>query len=119
MNRIGMLGESIAEKYLQTKGFTILERNYRKKFGEVDVIAKKGEKIHFVEVKTISREKRSLTIEYRPEELVDDRKLEKIRKVAEFYMFSREIVLDPQIDVIAVYVSEREKRAQVKYIENV
>lgn len=118
MNEIGLLGEEIAARYLVSRGFSIIGRNYRRKFGEIDIIAQKGSKIHFVEVKSISRENLQEG-EYRPEELVHARKIEKIRKTAEFYMFSREIELEPCIDVIAVYVSKVKKRAKIKYIENV
>lgn len=48
----GANGESIAAQLLLDKGFTIIARNYRTRFGELDIIAKKDEKIHFVEVKT-------------------------------------------------------------------
>ena len=53
---IGRLGEDIAKKYLENKGFTIICLNYRKKCGEIDIIAKKGEITHFIEVKTVSYE---------------------------------------------------------------
>lgn len=48
---IGDMGENIAEKYLEKHGFEILAKNFRVHGGEVDIVAKKGENIHFVEVK--------------------------------------------------------------------
>ena len=53
--KIGQLGEDIACKFLMKHGFSILERNYTKKWGEIDVIAEKGKKLYFVEVKSVSR----------------------------------------------------------------
>lgn len=54
--KIGQIGEDCACKYLEKCGFKILERNYLKKWGEIDIVAKKGNKLHFVEVKSVSRE---------------------------------------------------------------
>lgn len=51
-NDFGRLGEELAAEYLQNNGFKILERGYRFKHGEVDIIAYKKKCIHFVEVKT-------------------------------------------------------------------
>ena len=49
--KVGEIGENVASEYLKKKGFKILERNYWKKWGELDIIAQKGDVIHFVEVK--------------------------------------------------------------------
>ena len=54
-NEVGQKGEEIASKYLEKKGFTIQDRNYRKKWGEIDIVAFKDKVLHFVEVKTVSR----------------------------------------------------------------
>jgi len=52
--RIGQIGEDCAVKYLENRGYKILERNYRKKYGEIDIIALKDSILHFVEVKSKS-----------------------------------------------------------------
>ena len=54
--KIGRLGEDIAIKYLQNKGFLVIGQNYLKKCGEIDIIAKKDRVLHFIEVKTVSHE---------------------------------------------------------------
>ncbi len=48
---VGARGEAIAEAYLRGKGFTILEKNYRGKTGEIDIVARDGDSLVFVEVK--------------------------------------------------------------------
>src|SRR3989338_1719846 len=53
--KIGEIGENIAVKFLVKHGFSIIDRNYTKKWGELDIVAKKDEKLYFVEVKSVSR----------------------------------------------------------------
>ena len=50
--KIGDLGENLCVKHLVKHGFKILDRNYQKKWGEIDIVAKKSGIIHFIEVKT-------------------------------------------------------------------
>ena len=83
---IGGNGEDFATLILQSKGYEILERNFRTKIGEIDIIAKKDNVLHFVEVKT-----RTQSIYGYPAEAVTDEKLNKIRKVSQIYMLSRKI----------------------------
>ncbi|MBI2121043.1 MAG: YraN family protein [Parcubacteria group bacterium] len=52
--KIGDLGEDVATMFLMKQGFKVLERNYLRKWGEIDIIAKKDQKLYFVEVKTVS-----------------------------------------------------------------
>ena len=137
--KIGDLGESIACKYLKNKGFSIIERNYSRKWGEIDIVARgtsqpfnnedvshgTSERIHFVEVKSVSYETKSMldwavTHEtWRPEELVHSFKLNQIRKALETWVAEHHWLGDVQVDVIAVRMVSREKYATVKYIPNV
>lgn len=52
--KIGSLGEQFAKMFLVKQGFTILESNFSCRFGEIDIISKKGNKIHFIEVKSVT-----------------------------------------------------------------
>jgi Holliday junction resolvase-like predicted endonuclease len=52
--KIGNLGEDIAAMFLMKQGFSVLERNHLRKWGEIDIVAKNGGTLHFVEVKTVS-----------------------------------------------------------------
>ena len=72
--------ETKADEFLKLKGYETLERNFRSRFGEIDIIARDREFISFVEVK--ARSSRSL---FSPREAVDKRKRYKISKTALFY----------------------------------
>ncbi len=112
---VGNLGEEVATRFLESKGFAILERNYRTRFGEIDIVARKGTVTHIVEVKSVSRE----NSEYRPEELVHAKKLAKLRRLAEFYAISHETsVSSIQIDVVAVHLDHGNRRAHCTFIEH-
>ncbi len=78
--KLGEKGERRAVRYLKRKGYKILERNYRSPFGEVDVIAKRGEYIAFCEVKT------RLSDDFgSPREAVDEARRRRYRLAAELY----------------------------------
>lgn len=83
---IGNLGEEFAANVLMRNGFQILDRNFRTRFGEMDIIAKKNDCLHFIEVKT-----RTQDIYGRPCDSITDEKKRKLRKIAEVYMNSRRI----------------------------
>ena len=122
---IGKIGEDIAENYLKNKGFDILCRNYLKKWGEIDIVTRRTDKIHFIEVKTVSYEtkqdlKQAVTHgTWRPEENVHAYKLRKLSRAIESWLMENNCDLDWQIDVMAVRIVPREKYATVKYIPNV
>lgn len=121
--KIGSLGEGIAAQFLEGKGFTILSRNYRKPWGEIDIIAEKGGVVRFVEVKSVSRE--SLpdvsreNMSYRPEELVHEAKLRKIARTAEMYMNGQNDTREYQIDVVGVFLDLGTRKARCRLYEQV
>ncbi|KXJ99053.1 MAG: hypothetical protein UZ19_OD1000552 [Parcubacteria bacterium OLB19] len=122
---IGKIGEDIAENYLKNKGFNIICRNYLKKWGEIDIVTRRTDKMHFIEVKTVSYETKSALEQavthgtWRPEENVHAFKLRKLNRAIESWLMENNCDLNWQIDVIAVKVVPREKYATVKYIPNV
>jgi len=78
---IGHIGEDIATSHLLSLTFHILERNYRTKLGELDIIAEKAGILYFIEVKT-----RVGDLHGKPYEAVTPRKLSHIRRVAQLYI---------------------------------
>lgn len=113
--RIGITGELIASKFLERKGFEIVERNYLKRFGEIDIICEKGGILHFVEVKTVSREtvSRETGDEYRPEDNIHSAKLRRIGHAIEAYIHEKSYDGDWCFDAISVFLSQQSKTARV------
>lgn len=82
--KIGIFGESAAAKYLENRGYSILERNYRNKMGEIDIVCKKDNILHAVEVKTVFNVSKDVLI--RPEDHLDARKIKKVVSLASLYL---------------------------------
>jgi putative endonuclease len=93
----GRSGEEIAAAYLGEQGYEILERNYRSKYCEIDIVARQGETLVFVEVRTKSDEDHGT-----PEETIDDRKIRKLIKSAEIYMAFNELNCPARIDAVCI-----------------
>ncbi len=104
----GRIGELKAQKYLEKKGYKIVEVNFKNQLGEIDIIASRKKKLFFVEVK--SRE----TLQYgRPSEAVDFRKRQKIRNVAMSYLKMKGLQeKECQFDVIEILGDD------INHIEN-
>jgi putative endonuclease len=125
-NEIGVCGEAIAENWCMRNGLRILNRNYRKKYGEIDIVARETtDVVHFIEVKTVSYETKA-DLEYavshgtwRPEENVHSQKLKKLCNTAMAWLDEHHFMGSWQIDVYAVRVVPRENYATLKRIENI
>ncbi len=102
----GRAGEDLAAQYLKQQGYTILERNYRLRIGEVDIIARDGEYLVFIEVKT-----RRSTRFGSPFEAVDARKQQQIVKIASAYLQGKELPV--RFDVVAVHLNEQGVRVEI------
>ncbi len=111
---IGNLGEEIAAKSLEEKGYSILERNFRCRFGEVDIIARDEDTVVFVEVKTRRGRKYG-----EAEEAVDYRKQKKLRQLAEYYLMKHHHVSPKcRFDVCSVYLDQNNQIEEVKILQN-
>ena len=101
----GSVGEELTCKYLMSKGYRIAARNYRSKFGEIDIIACNERCIAFVEVKT--RNKNPLN---RPCMAVNRSKRMKIMKTAYMYLQENKVNLMPRFDISEVYLMNNTHR---------
>jgi len=112
---VGRIGEEIASIFLENKGFSIVERNYRKKWGEIDIVAKKDGSMRFVEVKTVSS---GGNISYTPEENVHYNKLKRLTRTIETFCAERGFYGEWQIDVVGILLDADKKEARVRFTEN-
>lgn len=95
--KIGYIGEGIAKKYLESKGYNTLCVNYYSGYGEIDIISCIDKYIIFVEVKT-----RKSTLYSTPAQAVNSRKQRKIINSALDYIIKNNIKLQPRFDVIEI-----------------
>ncbi len=121
-SRTGALGEEIAATFLRRKGYTVVEMNFRRPWGEIDIIAEKGGTIRFVEVKTISASLDTISREmesYRPEEQIHAAKLRKIVRTAELYMAGKSDSREFQIDAVGVIMDPVRRCARCRLFEQI
>ncbi len=104
----------------------MIERNYSKKWGEIDIVAKKKSVIHFVEVKSVTRSINydennvpCVTDNYRPEDNMHPWKLKRLSRAIQTYVLDRKIDCDWQLDLITVKIDQQNRKARVELIENI
>lgn len=101
-HEIGKIGEDLATKYLESLGYTIIERNFVARQGEIDIIAKDKEELVFVEVKT-----RTNTLYGKPVEAVNDTKQKHLISTTKYYLYSNHLENElVRLDVVEVYLRE-------------
>jgi len=111
---IGAIGEKLAADYLKKREYKIIQRNFRCREGEIDIIAQKGEYLVFVEVRT----KRN-TAFGTPEESVNLSKREKLISLANAYLQAYDKLPDFwRIDVVAVELGPNNRVLRLEHIEN-
>lgn len=120
---IGKLGEEIAAQFLKEKDFLILERNYKRKWGELDIISKKQNKIHFIEVKSVSCEIINENVihetKFEPEDSIQNWKIQRLKRAIQSFLLEKNIFeQDWQFDIISVFVDQKRKKAKMRFIEN-
>ncbi len=99
----GNIGEDKACSFLEECGFTIVDRNYYSRFGEIDIIATKEDVLHFIEVKSG---------DYNPIYKITPSKISKILKTADIYRQKKRIDMDFCLDAIIV-------NEEIELIENI
>ncbi|OGI66438.1 hypothetical protein A3H53_01765 [Candidatus Nomurabacteria bacterium RIFCSPLOWO2_02_FULL_40_10] len=133
--KTGEIGENIAVKFLVKQGFSILDRNYTKKWGEIDIVAEKDSKLYFVEVKSVSREtlkdvtptnaktlagKHETLDQYHPEDNMHPWKLKRLSRVIQTYLLSKNLdEKDWQVDLLVIFLSLKDKTAKIKVVKNI
>ncbi|MFC1721002.1 YraN family protein [Patescibacteria group bacterium] len=135
--KFGDLGEDVACRHLiEKKGWDILDRNYLKKWGEIDIVSREIGKtediLHFIEVKTVSRENIALVSRERfvydlPEEKVDDYKIKRLHRAIDSYLMENKYIsretgecnIAWQLDIIAVFIDMDNKQARIRMTENI
>ena len=110
----GRLGETFAAEYLVRQGYEIVEKNYRKPFGEIDIVAREGGMLVFVEVKT-----RHASVYGAPVEAVDARKQRQLSRIAQDYLLNGRLSdTAARFDVIGVTLDTHNRPAQIELIKN-
>ncbi len=113
--KLGQLGEDLAAKFLQANGYKIIERNFRSKVGEIDIVAEEDGWLVLVEVKCRFPGQFSL-----PEEAITQNKIRHIARAGEYYqMVKNSPLAGPRIDVVAIEFGEDGKLTREEIIKNV
>ena len=113
----GSWAENSVAQYLEQRGYTLLDKNYRKKWGEIDIIAEKGEILIFVEVKANKKE----VAGFEPERRVNPDKLRRMNRAIQTYLVSKKYSSDQerQIDVISLTLDRDRGVAKIKHFKNI
>jgi putative endonuclease len=121
---LGDKGEEVVCRYLESRGYRILERNYWKPWGEIDIIAEKGPTLSFVEVKSVSREMGegiSRETSYRPEENMHPAKIKRLHRAIQTYLLERKVPESRpwQLDLACAFLDFSTHKARVELLENI
>ena len=124
--KIGEIGENIAVKFLVKQNFNILDRNYTKKWGEIDIVAEKADKIYFIEVKSVSRldlnnVSQETLDQYKPEDNMHPWKLKRMSRTIQTYLLSENVPEEKewQVDLLVVFLDIKNKKARVKVVKDI
>ena len=90
----GLEAENIAVQYLENIGFKILDRNYHSKYGEIDIISKKDNILHFIEVKSGNS--------FNPAYNLTQRKIDRILQTVDIYLSKAYLNIDISIDLMTI-----------------
>lgn len=96
-NEVGKKGEDLAAIFLAGKGYKVLHQNWRYKYYEIDIVALKGKKLHFIEVKT-----RSSSLYGYPEDSVGKKKFKSIKRAVDEYLYLNPGYKWIQYDILSI-----------------
>jgi putative endonuclease len=110
-NDLGKKGEELAVIHLIQKGYQILERNWRFRKAEIDIIALKGEELIIVEVKTRTSEAYG-----KPQEFVNRKKIEMTIFASNEYVLKKDLEVEVRFDIISVIINQH--KTSIEHIES-
>lgn len=117
------MGENVAAVYLQKHGFSIVDRNVNFKTGELDLVARKGDMLHIVEVKAVLCEDFPVPngggTGYDPADNLHPYKIRKVARTAEWYVLYKHWEGDWQVDGVLVWLRARDRMARVEYLPQI
>ncbi len=115
--KVGDIGENAAQMFLMKHGYRLLEANYAKPWGEIDIICEKNKILSFVEVKT---SKYFRETSFTPELRINRKKVQNLKKTCETYLSEKKLPRNQewQIDVISVILNEDNSVREINHIEN-
>ncbi|KKT28518.1 MAG: hypothetical protein A3G02_02990 [Candidatus Yanofskybacteria bacterium RIFCSPLOWO2_12_FULL_44_13b] len=116
-SEFGFYCEKLASEFLEKRGYLIIERNYRKPWGEIDIIAKLGRIMCFVEVKA----SRGIHPGFEPELRAGYKKMHKVARTAQMYMADKKFQPEQEFrfDLITVVFDSLNKTAKIKHFHNI
>ena len=116
-SEFGSWAENYVAQYLKSKNYTVVGQNYKKPWGEIDIIAKKKEVLVFVEVKANSKE----ITGFEPELRVNREKLKRIVRAARTYLADKRCGPDQewQIDILSLTLDKARQVAKIKHFKNI
>jgi len=111
---IGNLGEKLAQKFLISKGYRVLETNFKIRGGEVDLVCRKGKLLVFAEVKTRTNQNFGY-----PEESFDFKKRQRFQKAVLRYLLRSRYQGPWQVDLISIEIDKIAKKAKLRHYQAV
>lgn len=115
--QLGTMAEKYASDFLKSRDYGILTVNYRKPWGEIDIIAEKDGVVVFVEVKANQKE----IIGFEPERRVNKEKIKRILRAARTFIAEKKYNPEPewQIDIVSITIDKDRKVAKIKHFKNI
>ena len=116
-SEFGAWAENYVAQYLESKKYNILGRNYRKKWGEIDIVAEKDGILVFVEVKANKKE----IAGFEPENRVNPEKLRRLNRAVQTYLASNKYSADQnsQIDVVSLTLVRDRELVKIRHFKNI
>ncbi len=120
---IGVLGEKVVAEYLKRQGMKIIAKNVARKTGEIDIIARKGNTLHFVEVKSVVCINFPIagaaTDAYDPSTNLHEAKIRRVARTSEWYVANTDWEGEWQVDGALVWLRKHDGMARVRYLPQI